>query len=111
MAKLDVVIAAADIQPTDHVLEIGCGWGSFAMRAASTTGCRCEHGAAQTGIASTVPFTNSSSSGVAVRFWYGWSMHSSHSMSLWLGAHDSGVSVWCYLLQGDWADAVQGAAG
>lgn len=40
MAKLDAVIAAADIQPTDHVLEIGCGWGSFAMRAASTTGCR-----------------------------------------------------------------------
>jgi len=39
MAKLDAVIAA-DIQPTDHVLEIGCGWGSFAMRAASTTGCR-----------------------------------------------------------------------
>jgi cyclopropane-fatty-acyl-phospholipid synthase len=40
MAKLDAVITAADIQPADHVLEIGCGWGSFAMRAASTTGCR-----------------------------------------------------------------------
>jgi cyclopropane-fatty-acyl-phospholipid synthase len=40
MAKLDAVIAAADIQSTDHVLEVGCGWGSFAMRAASTTGCR-----------------------------------------------------------------------
>jgi hypothetical protein len=40
MAKLDAVIAAADIQATDHVLEIGCGWGSFAMRAAFTTGCR-----------------------------------------------------------------------
>lgn len=40
MAKLDAVIAAADIKPTDHVLEIGCGWGSFAMRAASSTGCR-----------------------------------------------------------------------
>ncbi len=22
------------------MLEVGCGWGSFAMRAASTTGCR-----------------------------------------------------------------------
>jgi hypothetical protein len=40
MAKLDAVIAAADLQPSDHVLEIGCGWGSFAMRAASTHGCR-----------------------------------------------------------------------
>lgn len=40
MAKLDAVIAAADLQPHDHVLEIGCGWGSFAMRAASTVGCR-----------------------------------------------------------------------
>lgn len=46
MAKLDAVIAAADLQPSDHVLEIGCGWGSFAMRAASTRGCRCAAGAA-----------------------------------------------------------------
>ena len=38
--KLDEMIAKADIQSTDHVLEIGCGWGSFAMRAASTTGCK-----------------------------------------------------------------------
>jgi hypothetical protein len=35
------VIAAAGLGPEDHVLEIGCGWGSFAIRAASTTGCRC----------------------------------------------------------------------
>jgi cyclopropane-fatty-acyl-phospholipid synthase len=40
LAKLDAVIAAADLQPSDHVLEIGCGWGSFAIRAASTRGCR-----------------------------------------------------------------------
>jgi cyclopropane-fatty-acyl-phospholipid synthase len=40
MAKLDAVIAAAGLQPGDNVLEIGCGWGSFAMRAAATTGCR-----------------------------------------------------------------------
>eukprot|EP00775_Hariotina_reticulata_P004736 gene4736-4986_t len=38
--KLDAVIAAAGLGPEDHVLEIGCGWGSFAIRAASTTGCR-----------------------------------------------------------------------
>ena len=40
LAKLDAVIAAADLKPEDHVLEIGCGWGSFAIRAASTVGCR-----------------------------------------------------------------------
>eukprot|EP00879_Flechtneria_rotunda_P033158 GHRR01036696.1.p1 GENE.GHRR01036696.1~~GHRR01036696.1.p1 ORF type:complete len:424 (+),score=170.94 GHRR01036696.1:203-1474(+) len=40
IAKLDAVIAAAGIGPDDHVLEIGCGWGSFAIRAASVTGCR-----------------------------------------------------------------------
>ena len=39
--KLDEIIRKADIQPTDHILEIGCGWGSFAIRAASTVpGCR-----------------------------------------------------------------------
>lgn len=40
LAKLDAVIAAVELGPNDHVLEIGCGWGSFAIRAASTTGCR-----------------------------------------------------------------------
>jgi len=40
MNKLDALIAKADIQAGHHVLEIGCGWGSFAIRAASTTGCR-----------------------------------------------------------------------
>ena len=30
----------ADIQPDDHVLEIGCGWGGFAEYAASRIGCR-----------------------------------------------------------------------
>jgi cyclopropane-fatty-acyl-phospholipid synthase len=29
-----------DIGARDHVLEIGCGWGSFAMFAAATRGCR-----------------------------------------------------------------------
>lgn len=40
MAKLDSLIEKADIQSSDHVLEIGCGWGSFAIRAALKTGCR-----------------------------------------------------------------------
>jgi predicted NAD/FAD-binding protein/cyclopropane fatty-acyl-phospholipid synthase-like methyltransferase len=40
IAKLDAVIEAAGLTASDHVLEIGCGWGSFAMRAASTRGCR-----------------------------------------------------------------------
>jgi cyclopropane fatty-acyl-phospholipid synthase-like methyltransferase len=41
--KLDAIIARAEIGPNDHVLEIGCGWGSFAIRAASKTGCRWAH--------------------------------------------------------------------
>ncbi|CAG9462248.1 unnamed protein product [Pedinophyceae sp. YPF-701] len=40
LAKLDEIIRKAQIGASDHVLEIGCGWGSFAIRAASTTGCR-----------------------------------------------------------------------
>jgi cyclopropane fatty-acyl-phospholipid synthase-like methyltransferase len=38
--KLDAIIQAADLQPGDHVLEIGCGWGGLAIRAAQTVGCR-----------------------------------------------------------------------
>ncbi|KAF2703566.1 cyclopropane-fatty-acyl-phospholipid synthase [Pleomassaria siparia CBS 279.74] len=38
--KLDRFIDSAHIKPTDHVLEIGTGWGSFAMRAVQRTGCR-----------------------------------------------------------------------
>ncbi len=38
--KLDTIIKKAQITSTDHVLEIGCGWGSFAIRAAKQTGCR-----------------------------------------------------------------------
>ncbi|KAF1966193.1 cyclopropane-fatty-acyl-phospholipid synthase [Bimuria novae-zelandiae CBS 107.79] len=40
MRKLDRFIDNTHIQPTDHVLEIGTGWGSFAMRAVQRTGCR-----------------------------------------------------------------------
>jgi len=39
-AKLDMVCAKLDLQPTDHVVEIGTGWGSFALHAATTYGCR-----------------------------------------------------------------------
>lgn len=37
--KIDALISKADIQPGHKVLEIGCGWGSFAIRAAQATGC------------------------------------------------------------------------
>lgn len=36
--KLDVVIAKARLYPGCRVLEIGCGWGEFAIRAATATG-------------------------------------------------------------------------
>jgi cyclopropane-fatty-acyl-phospholipid synthase len=39
-AKLDKIIEKAQIRKDDHVLEIGCGWGGFAVRAARKTGCR-----------------------------------------------------------------------
>lgn len=38
--KLDRIIRQARIQSDDHVLEIGSGWGSFAIRAVQKTGCR-----------------------------------------------------------------------
>ncbi|KAG8527490.1 uncharacterized protein KY384_007642 [Bacidia gigantensis] len=38
--KLQYFITAAKIKSTDHVLEIGTGWGSFAIEAVKTTGCR-----------------------------------------------------------------------
>ncbi|OAQ98599.1 hypothetical protein LLEC1_06349 [Akanthomyces lecanii] len=40
MRKLLHAVSAARIKPTDHVLEVGTGWGSFAILAAKTTGCR-----------------------------------------------------------------------
>jgi cyclopropane-fatty-acyl-phospholipid synthase len=39
MRKLDAIIDAAEIKPNDKVLEIGCGWGAFAIRAVQRTGC------------------------------------------------------------------------
>lgn len=38
--KYDSIIEKAAIGPDDHVLEIGCGWGGFAMEAVRQTGCR-----------------------------------------------------------------------
>ncbi|KAK3319228.1 cyclopropane-fatty-acyl-phospholipid synthase [Apodospora peruviana] len=40
MTKLHRYIEGAKIKSTDHVLEIGSGWGSFAIEAVRTTGCR-----------------------------------------------------------------------
>eukprot|EP01122_Echinamoeba_exundans_P008156 TRINITY_DN2656_c0_g1_i3.p1 TRINITY_DN2656_c0_g1~~TRINITY_DN2656_c0_g1_i3.p1 ORF type:complete len:340 (+),score=81.03 TRINITY_DN2656_c0_g1_i3:247-1266(+) len=40
ITKLHKIIREADIKSTDHVLEIGSGWGSFAIEAVKKTGCR-----------------------------------------------------------------------
>ncbi len=40
IAKLDRVCETLAIGSSDHVLEIGSGWGSFAIHAARTRGCR-----------------------------------------------------------------------
>ena len=40
MRKLQRFIDGAKIKPSDHVLEIGTGWGSFAIEAVKQTGCR-----------------------------------------------------------------------
>jgi len=39
-AKLERVCDKLQLTADDHVLEIGCGWGGFALHAARTTGCR-----------------------------------------------------------------------
>jgi cyclopropane-fatty-acyl-phospholipid synthase len=40
LAKLERVCEQLDLQPDDHMLEIGSGWGAFALYAARTRGCR-----------------------------------------------------------------------
>lgn len=40
LRKLEYAVKQARIRESDHVLEIGTGWGSFAIAAARTTGCR-----------------------------------------------------------------------
>jgi cyclopropane-fatty-acyl-phospholipid synthase len=38
--KLDLICRRLDLQPEDHVIEIGSGWGGFAIHAAANYGCR-----------------------------------------------------------------------
>jgi len=38
--KVDRICRALSLEPTDHVLEIGSGWGGFAVHAATRYGCR-----------------------------------------------------------------------
>ena len=38
--KMERILAQADIRGHHHLLEIGCGWGGFAVFAARQTGCR-----------------------------------------------------------------------
>lgn len=38
--KYDRIIDELEIKSTDHVLEIGCGWGGFFSRAVERTGCK-----------------------------------------------------------------------
>jgi len=40
IAKLDRICRALDLGPDDHVVELGAGWGSFAIHAAANYGCR-----------------------------------------------------------------------
>jgi cyclopropane-fatty-acyl-phospholipid synthase len=40
IAKLELVCDKLGLGPDDHVLEIGTGWGGFAVHAATTRGCR-----------------------------------------------------------------------
>ncbi|OPY89472.1 MAG: Cyclopropane-fatty-acyl-phospholipid synthase [Syntrophus sp. PtaU1.Bin208] len=38
--KIELILQKAQIEASDSVLEIGCGWGGFAAEAARKTGCR-----------------------------------------------------------------------
>ncbi len=40
MEKLELVCDKLDLRPEHHVLEVGAGWGGFAIHAATTRGCR-----------------------------------------------------------------------
>ena len=39
-SKIDLICKKLNLQPSDHLLEIGTGWGGFAVYAAKTFGCR-----------------------------------------------------------------------
>ena len=40
LARLDAICRKLDLKPTDHVVEIGTGWGAFAIHAARNFGCQ-----------------------------------------------------------------------
>ncbi|MCC2678357.1 MAG: SAM-dependent methyltransferase [Pseudobdellovibrio sp.] len=40
MKKYDRIIEQLEIKSSDHILEIGCGWGGFFSRAVEKTGCK-----------------------------------------------------------------------
>jgi cyclopropane-fatty-acyl-phospholipid synthase len=40
LAKLERIVRKLDLKPSDHLLEIGTGWGALALHAARRTGCR-----------------------------------------------------------------------
>lgn len=40
LAKCDRICQKLNLQPSDHLLEIGCGWGGLAIHAARKFGCR-----------------------------------------------------------------------
>lgn len=40
LRKIDLLCDKLDLGPEDHLLEIGTGWGGFAVRTAQRTGCR-----------------------------------------------------------------------
>ena len=40
IARLDRICRKLDLRPSDHVIEIGTGWGGFALYAARKSGCR-----------------------------------------------------------------------
>lgn len=40
MLKLKTICSDLDIKSTDHILEIGCGWGGFAIYAVTNFGCK-----------------------------------------------------------------------
>ena len=40
VAKLDLICRKLDLKPDDHLVEIGTGWGGFALHAAKNYGCR-----------------------------------------------------------------------
>jgi cyclopropane-fatty-acyl-phospholipid synthase len=40
VAKFEMIAAKLDLGPEDHVIEIGTGWGGFALHAAERHGCR-----------------------------------------------------------------------